>query len=393
VAAPAHPVGGADRAGLPGLLAEWRNRLVMSPRFQALARRWPLMRWLARREAERLHDLMTGFLHSQVLLALVETGTLARLSEGARGTGALAVAAGLEPAAMERLARAGVALGLLEPAPSGGFRLGRLGAAVLGVPGLEALIHHHRIFYADLSDPVALLRGETEPELARFWPYVRGEAAGDPARAARYSDLMAASQALVAEETLRTGVLDGARHLADIGGGSGAFLSAVAARYPEMRLTLFDLPEVAALGARRLAAEGLAQRVDGVGGDFRADSLPRAEAISFVRVFYDHDDATQAMLLAKAQAALPPGGRVVISEPMSGGDRPSRAGDVYFGFYTLAMTSGRPRSPATHAAALAAAGFVDIRHHRKAWPVITSVISARKQAGGAARTSQCVSYD
>ena len=33
-------------------------------------------------------------------------------------------------------------------------------------------------------------------------------------------------------------------------------------------------------------------------------------------------------------------GSVVISEPMSGFKSPSRSGDAYFGFYTLAMTSG-----------------------------------------------------
>ena len=38
------------------------------------------------------------------------------------------------------------------------------------------------------------------------------------------------------------------------------------------------------------------------------------------------------------------GGRLIVSEPMSGGDKPHRAGDVYFAFYTMAMRTGKARS-------------------------------------------------
>ena len=39
--------------------------------------------------------------------------------------------------------------------------LGYLGAEIL-VPGLEAMILHHEMFYRDLSDPVALLRSKSQ---------------------------------------------------------------------------------------------------------------------------------------------------------------------------------------------------------------------------------------
>ena len=84
-------------------------------------------------------------------------------------------------------------------------RWAALGAALPGVPGLAAMIRHHDVLYRDLADPVAFLRGETETELAGFWPYVFGAAAARSTRTRRatYSELMADSQALVAEETLR----------------------------------------------------------------------------------------------------------------------------------------------------------------------------------------------
>jgi demethylspheroidene O-methyltransferase len=165
----------------------------------------------------------------------------------------------------------------------------------------------------------------------------------------------------------------------DLGGGTGAFLEAVAARHPDLRLTLVDLPAVAAVADSRLAGSGPGGRIRVVPGNLLEGPLPEGpDAASLVRVLYDHDDDAAARILARVHAALPPGGRVIVSEPMSGGARPSRSGDAYFGFYTLAMTSGRPRAPEAHARALEAAGFADVRVHAARHGLITRVVSARR---------------
>ena len=99
----------------------------------------------------------------------------------------------------------------------------------------------HRAFYRDLEDPVAFLKDAEDTELARFWPYVFG-AAGDvePEVARTYSDLMADSQGLVAEETLRHVSVGRTKRLMDLGGGSGAFLAAALTRYPDLEAVLFE---------------------------------------------------------------------------------------------------------------------------------------------------------
>ena len=61
---------------------------------------------------------------------------------------------------------------------------------------------------------------------------------------------------------------------------------------------------------------------------------------------------------------------------MSGGTRPERAGDAYFSFYTMAMTTGQPRSVAQHRALLEGAGFAEVREHRTDRPFLTRTISA-----------------
>jgi demethylspheroidene O-methyltransferase len=62
---------------------------------------------------------------------------------------------------------------------------------------------------------------------------------------------------------------------------------------------------------------------------------------------------------------------------MSGGERPDRATDVYFAFYTLAMGTGRTRSAAEIARHLRDAGFVDIETPRPRRSFVTSVVTAR----------------
>ena len=324
-------------------------------------------------------DLVAGFVHAQVLAALVELRILERLSDAPAEAGDLATAHAVAPHRMIALLRAGAALGLLERQGEG-WRTSLRGAALTGVPGLRGMIAHHGALYRDMADPLNVLRGG-ETELATLWPYVFGAgAATDPERAARYSALMADSMGPVAEDTLAAVSLRGVRHLMDVGGGTGAFLAAAAER-TDAALTLFDLPAVAPAAAARFEAAGLSGRARIVPGSFRDDPLPQgADAISLVRVLYDHEDATVAALLRAVHAALPPGGRLIVSEPMSGGDAPTRAGDAYFAFYCMAMGTGRVRSADEIASHLRDAGFVRIARRRTARPFVTSVIEAVRRA-------------
>lgn len=359
----------------PPAPAGWINRLAASRGFHRLCARVPGLRRILRAEGASLFDLMQGFVRSQVLTALVESRLLHRLADAPAAPAALAVPTGLPEDRLAVLLQAGAALGLLRRGRDGRFGLARRGAAFLAVPGLEDLVRHHRVLYADLADADAFFRGTTNPALARFWPYVLGGEAG-AAEAARYSELMARTQALVAEDTLDAVPLAGIRRLMDVGGGTGAFLRAVHARAPRLALALFDLPEVVARaqvppGTRLFA------------GSFRDGALPEgADAISLVRVLYDHDDATVAALLAAVRAALPPGGRLIVSEPMSGGARPDPQTDVYFAVYTLAMGTGRTRSAEQIATLCAAAGFSGISAKRSLRPYVTAVLTARATAGG-----------
>jgi len=358
--------------GVPHVLApsapDWRerwlalrDRLLASRRFHRFAAAFPLTRPIARRETQALFDLCAGFVYSQVLLACVRLRLFDRLRDGPQPIDDLASVLDLPADAARRLLDGAAALRLVERSGELGYRLGSLGAVLAGNPGLLAMVEHHAALYRDLADPVALLRGGGRAtDLGSYWSYASADRPQDlqAPDVASYTALMSASQPMIAEEVLAVAPLAGRRCLLDVGGGDGAFLAAVAARHPELGLALFDLPAVIRHAEKRLA--GLGARL--VGGDFRRDPLPEgADTISLVRVLHDHDDPVALALLRAARAALRPGGRLIIAEPMVDGAGGERIGRAYFGIYLYAMGQGRPRSSGELQGLLADAGFMKAR--------------------------------
>lgn len=358
-----------------------RERLLSSARFQRFAAAFPLTRPIARRRARALFDLVAGFVYSQILAACVRLDVFNILaSSGPQTAAELSARLNLSLDATQRLLVAAKALDLLEARSVGRFGLGPLGAALVGNPGIVAMIEHHALLYKDLDDPVALLRGEQrDGALGQYWPYA---GSGSPAtlseqQVSAYSALMAASQPLVSGEILAAYGFSGRRCLLDVGGGDGAFLTQVAARHANLRLMLFDLPMVVERAKMRFAANGLAERANVVGGDFLRDPLPEgADVVSLVRVVHDHDDASVVTLFAAIRRVLPADGVLLIAEPMAETPGAEPMGDAYFGFYLLAMGSGRPRSAQKLTEMLRGAGFGEIRAIPTRMPLQTCVILA-----------------
>ncbi len=360
-----------------------RNALFASPRFQYWAARLPLIRWIAKSRARGAFDMLAGFAYAQTLRAYVESGIFEVLGEGPVTTAQVAERLDLSVEAAACLLRAGRALMLSEEARSDGWMLGEQGAVIAANPGVQAMVRHHRLLYADLADPMALLRQDRrEPtHLSRFWTYAGAlHGAGERGRdTAEYSQLMAASQHFVADEVLASVSFRDVRRLLDVGGGHGAFLGAIGSAFPHLALGLFDLPEVAAKGTELLGEKLGASRITAHGGNFFADPIPTGfDMVSLVRILHDHDDAPAQALLANIHKSLAPGARLLIAEPMARVPGAEAMGEAFFGLYLWAMGSGRARSPNEIIAMLHAAGFSRARFVATAQPVNTSIIIAHR---------------
>ena len=354
--------------GLYDRFLNWRNRRLADPAFQAWAASFPLTRPIARARAREVFDLTAGFVYSQILFACVELNVFEALRNDALDVQALSQKIGLPEAGANRLARAAASLRLLERRGRR-YALGVHGAALLGNPSVFSMIRHHAALYEDLKNPGALLRKRSrETALARFWDYSAGGAA-------EYSNLMAETQAFIAEEILHAYSFAPHARLMDVGGGDGAFLRAAAKKHPSLKTVLCDLPNVVAMARKRFKEAGL--DATAVACDFLTDPLPQgADIITLIRVLHDHDDDRIRALLASVRDALPKGGTLLIAEPMAETPGAAPMGEAYFGMYLWAMGAGRPRSPEEIKDFLKAAGFADAKSIATRRPILTQIVVA-----------------
>ncbi|MEO0495788.1 MAG: methyltransferase [Pseudomonadota bacterium] len=362
-------------------LRRWRNAKIADPAFQAKSLKIPGVSMVARRKADQLFELTAGFVYSQILFACVELDLFKHLKDGPRSIDELHRLTGMDHDPLVTLLSSAENLDLFTRGDDTGWWLSDLGTVVAHEPGIEAMIRHHAMLYKDLSDPVALLKNRgPDAEIAKFWayPHARHDAIADD-HASSYSDLMAVSQAAVAGQVLAAYDFSAHKSLCDIGGGHGAFLSAVGKANPNLDLNLFDLPQVAEQGAELMAANGFAHRVTAHGGSFFEDQLPRGmDCYSLIRVLYDHDDHRVEMILSAVHQAMPESATLIVAEPMDGTARSERLIGAYFALYLWAMGSGRCRSTKRIAELLTQAGFKNAVRRPTPQPLFASLVTASR---------------
>ncbi|MEY4711144.1 MAG: hypothetical protein RIS88_594 [Pseudomonadota bacterium] len=347
----------------------------------------PFTRWLTRRRADRLFEVMAGFVHSQVLLACVRLRLLETVAGAPRTLDELAAASGVPASSLERLLRSAVALRLLATRGGGRYGLGPLGRPVAADAGLRNMIEHNAVLYEDLRDPLALMHGGSDAAMNAYWPYAQSadpQTLGNwaPDKVALYSELMASSQRFLIDELLAAYPFSDHACVLDVGGGKGAWITALARHAPDLQLKLFDLPPVAELARAHLAQGGVAERVQVHGGSFATGSLPRgADLITLLRVAHDHPDHVVRALLASVHEALPVGGTLLLAEPMAEAEGQPATADAYFHFYLLAMGAGRLRTPEELMRLMAEAGFTHLEQVPNPMPLHGRILLGRKSAG------------
>ena len=111
------------------------------------------------------------------------------------------------------------------------------------------------------------------------------------------------------------------RTLADIGGANGLLSTLVARKQPHLRCLTLDLPPVTAIAEQCIAEAGLSDRIRAANFDFMTQDFPTADVITMGNILHDWDLETKRMLVAKAYAALPAGGALVVIENIIDNER------------------------------------------------------------------------
>lgn len=202
----------------------------------------------------------------------------------------------------------------------------------------------------------------------------------DPVLLALFWEAMHALSTFTARELGAHVDLSTATALLDVGGGSGAYDIELCRRYPDLRATVFDLPQVCEIASTKIADAGYADRITSAPGDFLADAeLPAGhDVVLLSMIMHDWTPEQDLALLRKCHAALPSGGRIVISELLVNDEKTGPPAAALMSLNMLVETVGRNYTAAEYGQWLRATGFVDVQTVSFEAPGANGVVVARK---------------
>jgi hypothetical protein len=329
---------------------------------------------ISRAESERFLSVFGGHILFQTLYAAVEFDLFTRLAERPDlGVLEIAEAIGIQRQPVRILLLGLVSSGLLRRDADGRYRNTRVAEVMLtrGSPKniLSYVRLQHHVMYRGMFHFREALGAGTNVGLRAFpgsEPTLYQRLANDPPVARIFQEAMH-ELSVQANEDLAKGVdLSGIRRLVDVGGGDGTNAMQLLRRFPDLEATVFDLPEVCAIAREKIVAAGLQESVRVAPGDCFADPLPAADCFLLSHFCTIWSEAKNRMLFAKAYAALPEGGRIVVFNMMQEDDESgpltAAIGSPYF--LTIATGEGMLYTWSEYERWLREAGFGRIEKFR-----------------------------
>ncbi len=105
------------------------------------------------------------------------------------------------------------------------------------------------------------------------------------------------------------------RHLLDLGGGPGTYAIHFCLINPQLRATVYDLPETRPFAEKTIAKFGLADRIAFAEGNFLKESMPGTYDVALLsHILHAEGPNDCRKLIRKAVSALQPGGMIMIHE-------------------------------------------------------------------------------
>ena len=293
---------------------------------------------------ETIMQLGWGFWGSKTLLSAVELGVFTELSKGPLDQEALTSRLALHPRSARDFFDALVALGMLA----------RDGGVYANTP--------ETTLFLDKAKPTYIggILEMANKRLYRFWdgltealrtglPQNEAKDGGEDLFGVIYAD------PVILESFLRgmTGVsLPAAQAMAaqfpwnevtsfvDVGCAQGGATVAIAQAHPHLVAVGFDLAVVQPVFEAYVKEKALSDRVRFAAGDFFAGPLPSADVIIMGHILHDWDLEQKRMLLAKAYAALPEGGRLIVYDAIIDDERRQNAFGLLMSLNMLIETNG-----------------------------------------------------
>jgi hypothetical protein len=271
------------------------------------------------RPYELMQRMLLGHFSAQCLHAAATLGFADIIpEEGSRSAEELASIAKCDPRSAHRLLRTLASMGVFIEGPDNRFSLTPLGATLRS--NAPDSVRDMAIFMA--SQPIWSAWGslvETIRSGAPSFPQLHGStmyeflaAHGDLETV--FNRFMSAQSSLHNAAIIEAYDFSKIQALVDVGGGHGATVGAILARYPTMKGVVFDRPEV--IAAAEMGPAELSERCQFTGGNMLESVPAGGDAYLIKRVLMDRNDHEAGTVLKNCRAAMRPQGRVIVVDPM-----------------------------------------------------------------------------
>ncbi|CAI5772187.1 bifunctional dTTP UTP pyrophosphatase methyltransferase [Podarcis lilfordi] len=148
------------------------------------------------------------------------------------------------------------------------------------------------------------------------------------------------------------------RAACDLGGCTGALAYELVHIYPEMSVTVFDLPEIITSVSSCQPSRQNPAQVSFMSGDFFKDDLPKGDLYILSRVLHDCSEEKISTLFSKIYAVCKPGSALLVAEIVLEEKRTSPARAV---LQSLSMTEGKQRTGLEYKQLLEKHGFTNVQ--------------------------------
>jgi len=169
--------------------------------------------------------------------------------------------------------------------------------------------------------------------------------------------------------------LGGARTMLDLGGGAGTNAIAFCTVYPDLKATVFDLPQTLRVTERTVKQAGLEDRITLQPGNFNQDALGGSyDVVLMSDILHYQDDQMNAAVVKKVHGHVNPGGRLVIKDRFLDESGTGPAWTTAFAVHILVNTEkGRCYRTADAMRWMRDAGFGDVAELER-----TAVVQGKK---------------
>jgi len=328
---------------------------------------------------ERLESIGQGFMESRILITAVELDLFSAMGTKSHSAAAIAERTGTKPAPLERLLNALVSMKVLLK-NRGRFRNTAASLRHLMTDSPEPLLNimrHRGGMWKSWSRLTDIVRTGRVPRRKRTEQDTKNFILG-----------MADVARVSAEEAgnLLFWELSKAKRLLDLGGGPAFYACHFARHHPDLKVTVFDLPDVVGLARGVLKEQEMTGRVRLKPGDVLGpDPVGRGFDIAFLSNFvhcFKPDEAR--LIIEKAARAVRTGGKVIIKEFCLEKDGTAPLFTTLFSINMLAADAGDSYPVDLLKEWMADAGVRFIRHASLA--TASNVIVGEKVKKGALKT-------